>query len=97
MQRLWCALWLCAVLASCGAPLPERTVTARVISITPRLSRWHTDEVVMTLRSDAGLTATRSILISRLTCSIGDSASVKARGTTLILDDHTCARDVPFG
>ena len=93
MQRLSCALGLGAVLTGCGQPLPERSVAAQVTAIMPRASRGQPEAVVVTLRSDAGLTAARTILIARLTCGIGDSIRAKARGVVLILDENTCERE----
>jgi hypothetical protein len=71
-------------------------VTANVIAISPRLSRWHQDEVLVTMQTDDGLTDTKSILRSHLTCGLGDKALIEARGITLIIDDQACQNGPPL-
>lgn len=96
MQRSIIGVVFALALVGCGEWQPERKVMATVIAITPRLSRWKPHEVVVTLRSNKGLTAAKSVQIARLACRMGDSTLVKVRGVTLVLDDGTCERGPPL-
>jgi hypothetical protein len=72
---------------------PEREVQAVVLSIAPQANpKWNPDEVVLTARSPDGAFGSKSILISRLNCKVGDTLQATARGVALTLNDHACER-----
>lgn len=77
------------VLPSCSEQ-PARRVSATVVDIAPRVSRWHTDQVLVTARSGAGLTGEKAVDSARLTCRVGDQVEATARGVSISLDDRAC-------
>lgn len=78
-------------LASCYEQ-PARKLTATVVDIAPRVSRWHADEVLVTARSSDGLTGEKAVNVALLTCRVGDRVEATARGISLTLDGRACVR-----
>jgi hypothetical protein len=71
---------------------PERETFAVVVSITPRVSRWHTNEILVIARSPNGEIGAKSVLKSRLACRVGDTVRASARGIALTLNEQACVR-----
>jgi hypothetical protein len=46
--------------------------------------------VVITARSTDGLMGSKTVLISRLTCKVGDEVSATVQGTTIQMDGKAC-------
>ena len=71
---------------------PQRKVSATVVDIAPRVSRWHADEVLVTARSESGLLGQKAVETIRLACRLGDRVQASARGVSLTLNDRACER-----
>jgi hypothetical protein len=69
---------------------PAEPTTAFIVSIAPRVSKWNSDMVVITARSTDGLMGSKTVLISRLTCKVGDEVSATVQGTTIQMDGKAC-------
>lgn len=82
---------IAAALASCSEQ-PARKVSATVVDIAPRVSRWHADEALVTARSSDGLMGEKAVEIGRLTCGVGNQVEATARGISLTLDESACER-----
>jgi hypothetical protein len=78
---------------ACSAAPPSGTpkaVTATVVDIAPRVSRWNANQVRVTIRSEDGIVSDRIITIDRLKCRVGDRVPATVRGTVLALDPKAC-------
>ena len=82
---------IAAILAACSEQ-PARKMSATVVDIAPRVSRWHADEVLVTVRGSNGMMGHKAVEITRLTCRLGDRVEATARGVSLKLDDDACER-----
>jgi hypothetical protein len=72
---------------------PEREVSAVVVSIAPHENpKWNPDEVVVTARTADGAFGSKSVLVARLKCRVGDTVHGSAQGISLTLDDQVCER-----
>ena len=72
---------------------PKHEVWAVVVSIAPHPNpKWDPDEVVVTARSQDGAVGSKSVLLARLKCRVGDVVHGSERGLALTLDDHACDR-----
>ena len=92
MKTILLALVAAASVTACTEQ-PEREVSAVVLSIAPQANpKWNPDEVVLTARSADGAFGSKSILISRLNCKVGDTFQATARGVALIFSDNACER-----
>ena len=92
MKSTLFALIAAAFMTAC-TPQPEREVSAVVVSIAPHANpRWNADEVVVTARSPDGAFGSKSILILRLNCKVGDTFPATARGVALTLNESACER-----
>lgn len=92
MKSILFALVAAAYVTACTEQ-PEREVSAVVLSIAPQANpKWNPDEVVLTARSADGAFGSKSILISRLNCKVGDTFQATARGVALIFSDNACER-----
>lgn len=80
-----------AMMPACSEQ-PIRKTSAVVTDIAPRVSRWRTDEVLVTVRSEDGLIGSEFIEEARLTCRLGDKVRALVRGVALSLDGRTCHR-----
>lgn len=79
-------------LPSC-TPQPQHDVSAVVVSMAPRANpRWNANKMVVTIRSPDGAVGSKSILIERLNCRVGDTVRATARGIALALNDGECER-----
>jgi hypothetical protein len=76
-------------LASCQRQ-PEREVSASVISISPRVSRWHANEALVIYQSADGLMGKKTIPVSAIRCKVGDTVRAHASGISLRMDEQAC-------
>ena len=92
MKSILFALVAAAFVTACTEQ-PEREVSAVVLSIAPQANpKWNPDKVVVTARSPDGAFGSKSILISRLNCKVGDTLQATARGVALTLNKNACER-----
>lgn len=71
---------------------PERNASAVVIDIAPRVSRWHSDQLLVTARNADGLVGSKAVDAARLNCRVGDEVQAVTRGVALSLSDTACQR-----
>ena len=69
---------------------PPQHVNARIIAITPRVSRWESDQMVIQFQSSNGLIGKRMMLFSEIHCGVGDTVKATAQGVSLTMDDASC-------
>jgi hypothetical protein len=82
--------WLLTA-CSDGASLPKEPRAAKIVHISPRPGRFHTDEVIITAKSDDGrLVGMHFAKISGLKCQVGQEVSATTDGNTLDWDNRIC-------
>ena len=69
---------------------PKQHVTARIIAITPRVSRWESDQMIIQFQSANGLTGKRVMPATEIHCALGDTVKATAQGVSLTMDDASC-------
>jgi hypothetical protein len=82
-------------IAGCSSPTassssPTNSTTASIVSIARRVSKWNSDMVVITARNADGLMGSKTVLISRLACKVGDDVSATVQGSTIQIDGKAC-------
>lgn len=87
----FCLIPMASVAASCSVQ-PARKVKATVVSIASTVSRWHVDEVLVTVRSNSGLIGDTAVETARLTCRVGDRVDAISHGISLTVIDQACER-----
>jgi hypothetical protein len=80
------------LMGSACSEQPERKALAVVTDIAPRVSRWHSDQVLVTARSADGLVGSKLVDAARLDCRVGEKVQATARGVSLFLDARACQR-----
>lgn len=80
------------VIAACSEQ-PARTVWAKVVSIAPPAQpKWHSDEVVVVVRTPDGTVGFANVPSARLACRVGDTVRATVRGIAMTLNAHLCER-----
>jgi hypothetical protein len=93
MRTVRLNLAMMAIVVSVGcAKQPQRDVSAKVIDISPPVSRWHADQVVVTVRGENGIVGMKLVPIAQLRCRVGDDVRASVRGVALSIDDKACGK-----